>query len=106
MKYFLWLLKAAIFFTLFAFALNNQQDATVHFFFGTSWTAPLVLVVLAAFALGLIVGVLGMVPRWLKHRNAARSTQATVPAAAEAPAAATVPKAAPSPILPGDVHGI
>ena len=108
MKYFLWLLKAAIFFTLFAFALNNQQDATVHFFFGTSWTAPLVLVVLAAFALGLIVGVLGMVPRWLKHRNAARSTQATLPAAAEAPApaAATAPKAAPSPILPGDVHGI
>ncbi|ABX37355.1 conserved hypothetical protein [Delftia acidovorans SPH-1] len=106
MKYFLWLLKAAIFFTLFAFALNNQQDATVHFFFGTSWTAPLVLVVLAAFALGLIVGVLGMVPRWLKHRNAARSTQATVPAAAETPAAATAPKAAPSPILPGDVHGI
>ncbi len=106
MKYFLWLLKAAIFFTLFAFALNNQQDATVHFFFGTSWTAPLVLVVLAAFALGLIVGVLGMVPRWLKHRNAARSTQATVPAAAETPAAATAPKAAPCPILPGDVHGI
>ncbi|MBK0115571.1 MULTISPECIES: LapA family protein [Delftia] len=106
MKYFLWLLKAAIFFTLFAFALNNQQDATVHFFFGTSWTAPLVLVVLAAFALGLIVGVLGMVPRWLKHRNAARSTQATVPAAAEASAAATAPKPAPSPILPGDVHGI
>lgn len=106
MKYFLWLLKAAIFFTLFAFALNNQQDATVHFFFGTSWTAPLVLVVLAAFALGLIVGVLGMVPRWLKHRNAARSTQASVPAAAETPAAATAPKPAPSPILPGDVHGI
>ena len=44
MKYLLWLLKAAIFFTLFAFALNNQQDATVHFFFGTQWRAPLVLV--------------------------------------------------------------
>jgi hypothetical protein len=27
------------FFTLFAFALNNQQDATVHFFFGTQWRA-------------------------------------------------------------------
>jgi len=25
------------FFTLFAFALNNQQTATVHFFFGTQW---------------------------------------------------------------------
>ena len=46
MKYLLWLLKAAIFFTLFAFALNNQHDATVYFFFGTHWRAPLVLVVL------------------------------------------------------------
>ena len=72
MKYFMWLLKAAIFFTLFAFALNNQQDVTVHFFFGTQWRAPLVLVVLAAFALGLVVGALGMVPRWWKHRAAAR----------------------------------
>ncbi|MFC5499117.1 lipopolysaccharide assembly LapA domain-containing protein [Caenimonas terrae] len=71
MKYVLWLLKAAIFFTLFAFALNNQQDATVHFFFGTQWRAPLVLVVLAAFALGLAIGALGMVPRWWKHRVAA-----------------------------------
>ena len=72
MKYLMWLLKAAIFFTLFAFALNNQQVVTVHFFFGTEWQAPLVLVVLAAFALGLIVGALGMVPRWWKHRVAAR----------------------------------
>jgi uncharacterized integral membrane protein len=75
MKYFLWLLKAAIFFTLFAFALNNQQDVTVHFFFGTQWRAPLVLVVLAAFALGLVIGALGMVPRWWKHRVAARRAQ-------------------------------
>ena len=76
MKYLMWLLKAAIFFTLFAFALNNQQDATVHFFFGTQWRAPLVLVVLSAFALGLVVGVLGMVPRWWRQRAAAnRQTQ-------------------------------
>jgi lipopolysaccharide assembly protein A len=59
MKYLMWLLKAAIFFTLFAFALNNEQDATVHFFFGTQWRGPLVL----------------MVPRWWKHRVAARRAQ-------------------------------
>ena len=75
MKYLLWLLKAAIFFTLFAFALNNQQDATVHFFFGTQWRAPLVLVVLTAFAAGLVVGALGMVPRWWRQRQAARRAQ-------------------------------
>jgi uncharacterized integral membrane protein len=65
-------LKAAIFFTLFAFALNNQHDAVVHFFFGTTWQAPLVLVVLSAFVVGVAVGVLGMVPRWWRHRQAAR----------------------------------
>lgn len=64
-----WVLKAAIFFTLFAFALNNQQDITVHFFFGTQWRAPQVLVVLSAFAAGVAVGALGMVPRWWKHRR-------------------------------------
>jgi putative membrane protein len=78
MKYLLWLLKAAIFFTLFAFALNNQQDATVYFFFGTYWRAPLVLVVLAAFAGGLVVGALGMLPGWWKHRSAAAQLPATL----------------------------
>ncbi|HSI53727.1 MAG: lipopolysaccharide assembly LapA domain-containing protein [Ramlibacter sp.] len=85
MKYLMWLLKAAIFFTLFAFALNNQQDTAVNFFFGTVWRAPLVLVVLAAFALGLAIGALGMVPRWWKHRVAARRAQQAIGKAEEAP---------------------
>lgn len=99
MKYVLWLLKAAIFFTLFAFALNNQQDATVHFFFGTQWTTSLVLVVLAAFTLGVAVGVLGMVPHWWRHRSAARGHHGGT--AAPAPAAA-----APEPSTPLPPHGI
>ena len=91
MKYILWLLKAAIFFALFAFALNNQQDATVHFFFGTQWRAPLVLVVLAAFALGLAIGALGMVPRWWKHRVATHRAQHPPPVPAPELAAPPVP---------------
>lgn len=75
--FFKWTLKAAIFFTLFAFALNNQHDATVRFFFGQQWTAPLVLVVLIAFALGMVIGVLGMVPRWWRHRRAAALARRT-----------------------------
>lgn len=109
MKYFLWLLKAAIFFTLFAFALNNQQDATVHFFFGTQWRAPLVLVVLTAFSAGVVLGVLGMVPRWWQHRSTARKAQAAAQTAA--PASPTVAASAqptsppPPPDLPS-IHGI
>jgi uncharacterized integral membrane protein len=66
-----WILKAAIFFTLFAFALNNQHDASVHFFFGNQWRSPMVLIVLAAFAIGIVVGVMGMAPWWWRHRSAA-----------------------------------
>ena len=72
MKYLMWLLKAAIFFTLFAFALNNQQTVSVNFFFGTVWQAPLVLVVLTAFAFGLVLGVFLMMPRWWKNRAAVK----------------------------------
>ena len=64
-----WILKAAVFFALFAFALNNQQDATVHLLFGHQWRAPMMLIVLTAFALGLVVGVLGMLPGWRSRRN-------------------------------------
>ncbi len=72
-----WVLKAAIFFTLFAFALNNQQEITVHFFFGTEWKTSLVIVVLAVFACGLMVGILGMVPRWWQHRRDALKAKRT-----------------------------
>ncbi|MDB5730989.1 MAG: hypothetical protein JWQ03_884 [Variovorax sp.] len=68
--------------------MNNQHDATVYLFFGTSWRAPLVLVVLAAFAVGLVVGALGMVPGWWKHRSAA-ARRAPRAATAEALARAT-----------------
>jgi uncharacterized integral membrane protein len=88
----MWLLKAAVFFTLFAFALNNQSAVAVHFFFGQQWQAPLVLVLLAAFAAGLALGVMFMVPRWWRSRQAARQapspatgTTATASDSAKAP---------------------
>jgi uncharacterized integral membrane protein len=100
MKYLLWLLKAAIFFTLFAFALNNQHDATVYFFFGTHWRAPLVLVVLAAFAGGLVVGALGMLPGWWKHRAAAAAQQPSAPQHPPATAGSAIATAlAPAPAI-------
>ena len=95
MKYLTWLLKAAIFFTLFAFALNNQQTVAVNFFFGTQWTAPLVLVVLAAFSCGLALGVLVMIPRWWKKRRLSPAHQRAQVASDTSP---------PSSVAP--VHGI
>jgi lipopolysaccharide assembly protein A len=85
-KYLMWLLKAAIFFTLFAFALNNQQTVSVNFFFGTVWQAPLVLVVLTAFAGGLILGVFVMMPRWWKNRKTVKNLRSSgAPTVSEQP---------------------
>ena len=72
MRFIVWLFRALVFFTLFAFALNNQQSVTVHWFFGAEWHAPLVIVVLVAFAAGCAIGVLAMVPAWWRHRRVAR----------------------------------
>ncbi len=80
-----WLLKATVFFTLFAFALNNQQETRVNFFFSTYWSAPTVLVVLSAFSLGVVVGVLGMVPRWWRERQAVKKNTQSPPTTPPAP---------------------
>jgi uncharacterized integral membrane protein len=101
LKQFLWLLqwtlKAAIFLMLFAFALNNQEDVQVRFFWGLQWRSPLVLVLLGFFAAGVVVGVLGMVPRWWHQRRLAK--QALL-ASNENPVAVKPISAPPAPDIP------
>jgi uncharacterized integral membrane protein len=88
MRLIVWLFRAFVFFTLFAFALNNQQQAQVHWFFGVQWQAPMVIVVLVAFAAGSAIGVLAMVPSWWRHRRQAlRQPGPATPAPQPAPAA-------------------
>lgn len=72
MRALIWLLRAAIFFALFAFALNNQHDATLKWFFGHEWRAPMVFIVLGAFGLGCALGIFAMLPSWWKHRRVAQ----------------------------------
>ena len=92
MRVITWLLRAFIFFTLFAFALNNQQDASVRWFFGLEWRAPMVIVVLAAFAAGAAAGVLAMVPRWWRARQpASRPEAAAAPEALQGDPDAVAP---------------
>ncbi|MEP6739673.1 MAG: LapA family protein [Caldimonas sp.] len=79
MRLVVWLFRAAVFFTLFAFALNNQHETSVHWFFGQEWRAPMVFVVLAAFGLGCAFGIFAMVPSWWRHRRIARREAARAP---------------------------
>ncbi len=86
MRTLVWLVRAFIFFTLFAFALNNREPVTVRWFFGVDWHAPMVIIVLVAFAAGCAIGVLAMVPSWWRHRRLAkRHEPAAVPAAVAPP---------------------
>jgi uncharacterized integral membrane protein len=71
-KYLLWLLKAAIFFALFAFALNNQDPVLLRLF-GAQWEAPLVLLLLAALVVGVFLGMAVMLPLWLRARRSAKA---------------------------------
>ena len=86
MRLLVWLVRALVFFTLFAFALNNQHDAAIRWFFGQEWRAPMVFIVLAAFALGCAFGVFAMVPSWWRHRRVARKHATVITAPAEVPA--------------------
>ena len=79
MRILVWLVRAAIFFTLFAFALNNQHEAAIRWFFGQEWHAPMVFIVLGAFALGCAFGAVAMVPSWWRHRRVARKHATVIP---------------------------
>jgi len=85
MRFLVWLFRAFVFFALFAFALNNQQEATVRLFFGHEWRAPIVFIVLISFGLGCAFGVIAMVPSWWKHRRVAQRAQPPAPAPEKAP---------------------
>ena len=85
-----WLVRAALFFMLFAFALNNQQEAGIRWFFGQEWHAPMVFIVLASFALGCALGVFAMVPSWWRHRRVARKHAPVIEARLDPPASVMV----------------
>lgn len=66
----MWIL---LFVGMFIFARNNDDAVMLHLFPGLTWEAPLVLVLLTAFALGAGLGVLACLSRWVRqHREIQR----------------------------------
>jgi len=93
MRALIWLWRVLVFFVLFAFALNNKHSVDLNWFLGYQWRAPMVFIVLAAFAVGCVTGVLAMVPSWWRHRRNARHRQLLMPDAASAKAPTHMPEA-------------
>lgn len=69
MRYFLWLLKFALFVLILSFAIKNTETVVVRYYLGQEWQAPLVLVLLAFFCLGVAVGIVASLGHLFRQRR-------------------------------------
>jgi uncharacterized integral membrane protein len=70
MRFVLWTLKLALFLVVLSFAVKNTDIVTVRYYLGYQWQAPLVLVLLAFFCLGVLVGIVSSLSHMLRQRRA------------------------------------
>jgi lipopolysaccharide assembly protein A len=64
-----WTIRLAAFVLLVAFAAKNVEPVALRFYFDIALKAPLVLVLLAAFALGALFGVLALLGTVVRQRR-------------------------------------
>lgn len=95
MRALLWASRIFIFLFLFAFAIKNTDPVSVRFFFDAAWQAPLVIVVLASFAGGTVLGALSLLGTVFGLRREATKLRRELK---QAQAAASINQAAPSPM--------
>ncbi|UCE30475.1 MAG: DUF1049 domain-containing protein [Burkholderiales bacterium] len=70
MRVIAWILRIAVFLVVLAFALANTQPVSVRLFGPeATWEAPLVVVLLAGFALGALAAYLALVPGLVRRRR-------------------------------------
>jgi uncharacterized integral membrane protein len=70
MRFVLWTLKLALFLLVLSFAVKNTDIVAVRYYLGYQWQAPLVLVLLAFFCLGVLVGIVSSLSHMLRQRRA------------------------------------
>jgi lipopolysaccharide assembly protein A len=69
MRILLLLLKTAVFVLLLGFAFKNTDSVVVRYFLGLEWQAPLVIVLLVFFGMGVAIGVLASLGIIVKQRR-------------------------------------
>ena len=102
-----WIVRIAILLVLVWFAVRNGQEVELRGLPDQSWQAPLVFVVLVAFVVGVVIGLLAWLPTVVRQRREMGRLRRSQPAPVPAPAPA------PAPALPGrddsaprDAHGV
>ncbi|AKJ68679.1 hypothetical protein PATSB16_27740 [Pandoraea thiooxydans] len=68
MKLIVWIVRLVIFLVLLLLALANTDEVPLHLFLGHTWTAPLILIGLAFFVVGMLMGVLATLPSLVRQR--------------------------------------
>jgi lipopolysaccharide assembly protein A len=68
MKFIVWLIRVLVFVLLLVLAFANTQPATLNFLAGYAWQAPLILIGLAFFVVGLLAGLLSSMPAMVRLR--------------------------------------
>jgi len=63
------LFRVVLFLLLLGFAVKNSETVSVRYLMGEEWQAPLSLVLLVAFALGVMFGLFGCSRHLLKKRR-------------------------------------
>ena len=69
MRFLNWTLRLVVFLVLVAFAAKNTEPVTLHFYFDLTWQAPLVVLRLAFFVAGAVLGLLATVATLLRQRR-------------------------------------
>ncbi len=94
MRALLWISRIFIFLFLFAFTVKNTDPVNIRFFFDAAWQAPLVIVVLAFFAGGAVLGALSLLGTIFSLRREAAKLRSELK---QAQAATLINQSAPSP---------
>jgi uncharacterized integral membrane protein len=95
MKVIVWLIRIVVFVLLLVLALANTQSATLNFFAGYAWEAPLILVGLAFFGVGLLAGLISSLPAMVRLRLENGRLKRDLRVAREAPPVVSEPPVPP-----------
>ena len=69
MRILTWAIRVALFVLLLAFAAKNTDPVALRFYFGLVWQAPLVALLLAFFAAGIVFGLVAMLGSFFSQRR-------------------------------------
>jgi len=69
MRALIWFVRIVLFILLFGFAVRNDHVVTLHFFFSKQGSFQLVFIILVAFAIGALMGVMATITSLLRQRH-------------------------------------